>query len=59
MNKLISDTIRHPFTRLGDPKPLQHELIGYWSRRINRKDRMVYIVYTDRIESIQLKQHYY
>lgn len=58
INKLISDTIRHPFTGRGDPEPLQHELTSYWSRRINKKDRMVYAVYEDRIEIIQLKFHY-
>lgn len=51
INKLISDTIRNP-------EPLQHELSGYWSRRINEKDRLVYAVFDDRIEIIQLRFHY-
>lgn len=58
VNKLISDTVRHPFKGLGKPEPLQYELSGYWSRRINHTDRMVYAVFSDRIEIIQLRYHY-
>lgn len=58
INKLISDTIRNPFEGLGDPEPLKHQLKGYWSRRINEEDRLVYAVFEDRIEIIQLRFHY-
>ena len=58
INKLISETIRAPFSGLGNPEPLQHQLSGYWSRRINEKDRLVYAVFEDRIEIIQLRFHY-
>lgn len=58
INRLISDTIRHPFTGIGNPEKLQHELNGYWSRRINEKDRLVYGVYEDKIIIIQMKYHY-
>lgn len=58
INSLISNTIRQPFTGLGSPEPLKHELSGYWSRRINGENRMVYAVFDDRIEIIQLKFHY-
>ena len=37
--KLIDDTLRQPFTGLGKPKPLKHELKGYWSRRITDEHR--------------------
>ncbi|UFK66910.1 Toxin YoeB [Limosilactobacillus reuteri] len=29
IDKIISDTIRHPFTGLGKPEPLQHNLSGF------------------------------
>lgn len=58
VNKLITDTLRNPFTGLGEPEPLQHELSGYWSRRIDETNRMVYCVLTDYIEIIQLRFHY-
>lgn len=31
--ELIRDIDRSPFTGLGKPEPLRHELKGYWSRR--------------------------
>ena len=34
----------HPFSGTGQPEPLKHELQGYWSRRINKKDRLIYRV---------------
>lgn len=36
---LINDIIRQPFTGLGKPEPLKHELSVYWSRRITDEHR--------------------
>jgi toxin YoeB len=44
---LIFDTSRHPFSGLGKPEPLRHELGGYWSRRIDDEHRLVYKVTED------------
>jgi toxin YoeB len=41
---LINDILRQPFTGLGKPEPLKHELRGYWSRRIMDEHRLVYEV---------------
>ncbi len=41
---ILSELEKDPFTGTGNPEPLKHELDGYWSRRINRKDRLVYRV---------------
>jgi toxin YoeB len=41
---LINDIIRQPFTGLGKPEPLKHDLKGYWSRRITDEHRLVYKV---------------
>jgi len=41
--ELIKDTIRTPFSGIGKPESLKHELKGYWSRRINDEHRLVYI----------------
>jgi toxin YoeB len=57
--KLIKDIDIHPFTGIGKPEPLKHELAGYWSRRINRKDRLVYkITEQNKILIISCKEHY-
>jgi toxin YoeB len=37
----------HPYTGTGQPEKLKHELAGYYSRRINRKDRIIYKVDED------------
>ena len=39
---LIKETARNPYTGLGKPEALKHELRGYWSRRINDEHRLVY-----------------
>ena len=32
------------FTGTGNPEELKYELSGFWSRRINKKDRLIYEV---------------
>ena len=44
INELISSIKSTPFKGLGKPEPLKHDLQGWWSRRINREDRLVYRV---------------
>ena len=36
-----------PYHGIGNPEPLKHELKGFWSRRINQKDRIIYKVQED------------
>jgi len=36
-----------PYTGIGNPEALKFELSGFWSRRINQKDRMIYKVEED------------
>lgn len=38
-----------PFVGTGNPEALKYNLTGYWSRRINKKDRIIYKVYEDRV----------
>ena len=44
ITKLLEDIKLHPFTGLGKPEPLKHDLKGAWSRRITDEHRMVYRV---------------
>lgn len=41
---LLNDIKAHPFTGIGKPEPLKHNLKGLWSRRINKEHRLVYKV---------------
>jgi toxin YoeB len=55
---LIDDTLSNPFSGLGKPEPLKHNLKGYWSKRINDEHRMVYKVTEDFIIIAQCRKHY-
>jgi len=32
----------HPKIGTGNPEQLKYQLSGFWSRRINKKDRLIY-----------------
>lgn len=38
-----------PYEGTGNPEALKYELTGYWSRRINKKDRIIYRVKEERV----------
>ena len=44
INLLLKDVERHPFEGIGKPEPLRGELSGFWSRRIDEKNRLLYRV---------------
>jgi len=55
---LIKETRKDPFTGVGKPELLKHELKGFWSRRINSEHRLVYKVTEESIIIISCKYHY-
>ncbi|MFM7877806.1 MAG: Txe/YoeB family addiction module toxin [Microcystis panniformis] len=55
---LIKDVQRDPFSGLGKPEALKHELSGLWSRRITKEHRLVYSVSDEEIVIISCKFHY-
>ena len=58
INKLINDTMRQPFVGIGKPEPLRENLSGFWSRRIDETNRLVYAIGDDFITIISCKYHY-
>ena len=56
--RIIEESKRNPFTGIGKPEPLKNELSGWWSKRINDEDRLVYKVEHDRLIIAQAKGHY-
>jgi len=58
INKLIKEIDRHPFEGTGKPEPLKHNWKGYWSRRIDNYNRLVYRIENGSIEIAQCKSHY-
>jgi len=58
INKLLKELQRTPFKGDGKPEPLKNKNADVWSRRINKKDRLVYLVYDDSVLIVQCKGHY-
>lgn len=42
LNAILEELKTHPTYGEGSPEQLKHNLSGYWSRRINKKDRLIY-----------------
>ena len=58
INKLIKEAQREPFAGIGKPEPLLGDLAGFWSRRIDEKNRLVYEVTDAAITIISCRYHY-
>lgn len=58
INGLITDTVRHPFEGIGKPEPLRENLSGFWSRRIDDVNRLVYAVDGDDLAIVSCRYHY-
>jgi toxin YoeB len=57
INSLLTDIMRNPFDGIGKPEPLKH-FNGYWSRRIDEVNRIVYKVDDDSIAIASVRGHY-
>ena len=58
INKLIEDLKREPFEGIGKPEPLRENLAGFWSRRIDQTNRLIYTVDDDLLTVISCRYHY-
>lgn len=58
INSLLKDISRNPYEGIGKPEGLKDNLSGYWSRRIDEKNRLVYRVENEQIEVYQCRGHY-
>ena len=58
INKLIAETARSPFSGIGKPEALKENLSGFWSRRIDDTNRLVYAVDYMAITIISCRYHY-
>ena len=58
INKLITDVKRSPFEGIGKPEPLKENLSGFWSRRIDDTNRLVYAIDDDAVTIISCRYHY-
>ena len=58
INMLIKDTERNSYEGIGKPEPLIGNLSGFWSRRIDEKNRIVYRIRNGQLEIAQCGSHY-
>ena len=58
INALIKDCLRHPFEGIGKPEPLRENLAGFWSRRIDDANRLVYCAEDTELVIIACRYHY-
>jgi toxin YoeB len=58
INRLVQEAMRSPFEGIGKPEPLKENLSGFWSRRIDETNRLVYAVDDDRLTIVSCCYHY-
>ena len=58
INSLIKDIDRNGYEGIGKPEPLTGNWSGYWSRRIDEKNRLVYKIVDGTIRIAQCRTHY-
>lgn len=58
INDLLQDIVRGGYQGIGKPEPLRGDLSGYWSRRVDDKNRLVYRIQGEMCEVIQCSGHY-
>ena len=57
-NTLIEDICRNGNEGIGKPEPLTGNLTGFWSRRVNDKDRIIYKIDDDNVYILACRYHY-
>lgn len=58
INQLIKEALRAPFEGIGKPEPLKESLSGFWSRRIDDTNRLVYAVDDKQLTILACRYHY-
>lgn len=58
INELLKDIARNLYTGIGKPEPLRFKYSGFWSRRIDEENRLIYRVIDDEIHIAKCRFHY-
>lgn len=59
INRLIEDVSRNGNNGIGKPEPLAGELSGFWSRRIDETNRLVYRIDASNIYILSCRYHHH
>ena len=58
INNLLNDIERNGYNCIGKPEPLKGDLTGWWSVRIDEKNRLIFKIENEVIEIAQCRTHY-
>ena len=58
VNQLVKDIERSNFEGIGKPEALKGNLSGFWSRRIDDANRLIYRINGEFIDFLSCKGHY-
>lgn len=58
INALLKDIAQNRYIGIGKPEPLKENLAGWWNRRINGEDRLVYRIDGEGCLILQCKGRY-
>ena len=58
INTLLKDIERNGYNGIGNPEPLKHDLSGFWSVEIDKKNRIVFRIKDGKLEIAQCGSHY-
>ena len=58
VNMLIADILRNGNEGIGKPEALTGKYSGFWSRRIDEKNRLIYTIQADTVIIIACRTHY-
>ena len=58
VNQLVKDIERNHFEGIGKPEALKGNLSGFWSRRIDDGNRLIYRINGEFIDILSSKGHY-
>lgn len=58
IRSLVEAIAENPYSGIGKPEPLRHNLQGLWSRRINSEHRIVYEIEDQMVFILSCRGHY-
>jgi toxin YoeB len=58
INGLLKEIDRNPYEGIGKPEPLKGNWSGFWSRRIDDANRIIYKIENGQLIIVQCGSHY-
>ena len=58
INNLLKDIDRNGYNSIGKPEPLKGNYSGWWSIRIDEKNRLIFKIENDQIKILECGTHY-